>query len=90
MRRREGAHYTEFEEKILARVDGTGMVPFEKLSQEDRDHVDCLLNGPEQYGVEKEMLAYLNSHKSATFSELVHQFDILVEGMEPPDFGDDE
>jgi hypothetical protein len=90
MRRHKDAHYTEFEERILARVDGEGMTPFEELSQEDRDNVDCLLNGPEQYGVEREMLAYLNAHENATFSELIHQFDILVDGMEPPDFGDDD
>lgn len=44
----------------------------------------CLLNAPEQYEVEDEMLEYAKSHPDASMKELVEYFDEIASDGLPP------
>ncbi|MBQ6058514.1 MAG: hypothetical protein IJL39_00430 [Clostridia bacterium] len=44
------------------------------LSYEEEVNLDALFDGPEQYGVESEMLDYAKSHPNATVKELCRHF----------------
>ncbi|MCD7755812.1 MAG: hypothetical protein LUJ09_05720 [Firmicutes bacterium] len=89
MRRREGIEYTEFQELILERFD-TKEMPYEKLDELNRGYIDWLLNAPEGYGVEEEMLKYAKENPEASLRELNELFDELAKDKDPPDFGGDD
>lgn len=54
----------------------------------------ALVNGPEQYEVEDQMMEYLDAHPHASLKELEDYFwSICPEGVDPPcasEWGDDE
>lgn len=89
MRRRANVKYTEFQELILQRFD-TSDLPYEKRGEVERWNIDILLNGPEQYGVESEMLKYAKENKEASVDDLIRLLDKLIEDKDPPDFDNDD
>ena len=49
-----------------------------------------LLNGPDQYGNEEEMLEFLKDHRDITMDELIDYWDsIAPDGLAPGDDGED-
>ena len=50
----------------------------------------AIINGPRAYGVEDEMLAYVQEHEDATMAELLEYFDTFSFGREPVEDPDDE
>ena len=42
-----------------------------------------LVNGPRTYGVEYEMMTYVQKHQNASIKELIEYFDTLADGREP-------
>lgn len=67
--------------------------PEVKMSYKDENELLMLLNAPEQYEVEPEMLAYAKEHPDATVTELCEYFDkIAPEGLPPcaSDWEDDD
>ena len=42
-----------------------------------------LVNGPRTYGVEDEMMTYVQKHQNASIKELIEYFDTLADGREP-------
>lgn len=58
--------------------------PDVEMSYEDENNLLWLLNAPEQYQVEEEMLQYAKQHPQETMKELLLYFDSIVpEGLPP-------
>lgn len=58
--------------------------PEVKMSYKDENALLLLLNAPEQYEIEHEMLKYAKEHENATMEEMVDFFrDIVPEGLPP-------
>ena len=64
--------------------------PEVEMSYADECHLLSLLNGPEAYRVENEMLKYAHEHPDATMNELIDYFDeVAPDGLAPGDDGED-
>ncbi len=64
--------------------------PDAEMSYEEEGYLLCLLNAPEQYENEDEMLAYAKARPEATMKELVEYWDsITPDGLPPGDDGAD-
>ena len=64
--------------------------PDVEMSYEDENNLLWLLNAPEQYDIETEMMEYAKKHPDATLKELVEYFDKIVPpGLAPGDDGAD-
>ena len=67
--------------------------PEGEMSYEDENDLLMLLNAPEQYEVEPEMLEYAKAHPKATVKELIDYFDSIAPDGLPPcasEWEDDE
>ena len=58
--------------------------PDVEMSYEDENNLLWLLNAPEQYEIEPEMLEYAKKHPNATMKELVEYFRKIVPPGLPP------
>ena len=58
--------------------------PDVKMSYKDENELLMLLNAPEQYEVETDMLAYAKEHPDATATELCEYFDEIAPAGLPP------
>lgn len=75
----------EYVKLIFERYD-----PGDTPSYAEENDFLWLLNAPEQYEVEKEMLKYAKEHPEADMKELLDHFDsIAPEGLAPGDDGSD-
>lgn len=60
------------------------------MSHMEENNLIWLLNAPEQYQVEEEMLTYATTHPEADMEELLKYFDSIVPpGLAPGDDGED-
>ncbi len=57
--------------------------PEVKPEYEDKAKFLLLLNAPEEYGVEEEMLAYAKAQPTASMQELIEYFDEITEEISP-------
>ena len=76
---------TEFQKYVDDRF-GEIVYPDEKnpISYEADMDYQLLVNAPEQYEIEPEMLEYAKNHPNATMKELVEYFDKIVPPGLPP------
>lgn len=64
--------------------------PEVEMSYEDENNLLWLLNAPESYLVEDEMLAYAQAHPDADMKKLIAYFGSIVPpGLAPGDDGED-
>lgn len=64
--------------------------PDVEMSYEDENNLLWLLNAPEGYQVEDEMLEYAQKHPDADMKELIGYFDkVAPNGLAPGDDGED-
>lgn len=62
----------------------------EEMSLEEKTKFGFLINAPEEYETEPEMLAYVKKHPEASMDELLEYFDkITPDGLSPADDGSD-
>ena len=67
--------------------------PHIEMSYEDENYLLWLLNAPEQYEVEDQMLTYAKAHEKADMKELMDYFDSIAPQGLPPcasEWDDDE
>ena len=76
---------SEFIQLVRERWDVEG-----DMTVEDENNLIFLLNGPEHYQVEPEMLAYAKQHPNATTRDMLTYFtQIVPPGLAPGDDGAD-
>ena len=64
--------------------------PNVEMSYADENNLLWLLNAPEGYQVEDEMLKYAHEHPDASMKELIEYFDeVAPDGLAPGDDGKD-